>query len=130
MPNPVPPAPFPNLEDLVIDKIKASSLHSTLYATLDTGYIKKPSDKASMKELLERKNQRIKELEKAFNEYQGYLTQDDLMRLINRVATIQNLPKFMPKPRNGYLHKTTFMNALSNYLLEITTKETNDILAD
>lgn len=86
--------------------------------------------KDNMKDLLAKKQAYIKDLEQSLSQYNGAMTQDDIMRVINRVAVVQGIPKFFPKPRASTMTKTGFLSALSNYFLEVTTKPDVDTLAE
>ncbi len=74
--------------------------------------------------LIKEKNAKIELLRQQLHEYQGSLTQRDVILIINRVAKENKLPRFLPTTPN--VTKTQFMNYLTNYLYNATAKEEAD----
>lgn len=81
--------------------------------------------------ILEQKNERIKELTQTLEQYSGCLTQNDIMKIVNRIAELNDLPKFFPKPRYQHpMNKALFVNELSNYLFAAMSRPDVDTLAE
>lgn len=139
MPNPNDPGawvvdPFP-ADILVNEAVKPYNLHKFMMdeaAIMDE--LRRQKATASMnanRKILEQKNGRIAELSLTLEQYSGCLTQNDIMKIVNRVAELNGLPKFFPKGRQQHpLNKTLFVNELSNYLFAATSRPDVDTLAE